>query len=177
MIGPPIESLSRREKWRFFKTLVSVEVRGGIPRLIVREKLPRSVAAWLFRAARFCLKRVGHSDPPLLDSGKAQPLHACQTHLGMDSTQQPRRCRDCLTKSASSANYVQLFRSGALEAVETTLLPLKNWREMTKYAGPGFISFTDFETQPINAVSSFTQVQKRIGIVPPIFILITLIGV
>jgi hypothetical protein len=98
--------------------------------------------------------------------------------MGNPSSWTPRFNFDgFLTRSATSSNYAQIFRSGAIEAVETTLLPLTEFRRETNSRPPDFISFTDFERQVIGAVSRYTQLQKRIGITPPIYILVTLLGV
>src|SRR5208283_1949006 len=48
MFGPPIPSLTIRQRWGFLKTLASVEMKRGIPRLIVHEKLERTVK-WVLR--------------------------------------------------------------------------------------------------------------------------------
>ncbi len=48
MFGPPIKSLTFRGRWQFVKTLVSIEVKGGIPRLVVHEKYERSIK-WALR--------------------------------------------------------------------------------------------------------------------------------
>jgi hypothetical protein len=49
MFGPAIEHLTFRERWQFVKSLFSVEIRRGIPRLILHEKYERTVK-WALRA-------------------------------------------------------------------------------------------------------------------------------
>jgi len=48
VLGPPIPSLTLRQRWGFIKTLVSVEIKRGIPRLIIHEKFERAVK-WVLR--------------------------------------------------------------------------------------------------------------------------------
>ena len=48
MFGPPIETLTIRERWQFVKTLVSIEVKNGIPRLVVHEKYEHLIK-WVLR--------------------------------------------------------------------------------------------------------------------------------
>ena len=48
MFGPPIESLTFRERWQFVKTLVSIDIKHGVPRLVVHEKYER-VVKWTLR--------------------------------------------------------------------------------------------------------------------------------
>lgn len=74
-------------------------------------------------------------------------------------------------------NYVQLFRTGAIEAVELQLLDLPSWRKMTGFTGPDFISSHDLEDQLIKAVSTYTDIQQRLGIEPPVFVMVALLGV
>jgi hypothetical protein len=67
-------------------------------------------------------------------------------------------------------NYVQLFRSGAIEAVDTTILePYKGY--------PDFVPVGAFERQITAAVVSYLAFQRKLGLVPPIFVMLTLIGV
>ena len=77
----------------------------------------------------------------------------------------------------SNRNYTQLFRSGAIEAVEANALNMKEWRRFTGREGPDFIAFGELQNNLIEAVSSYTQLQKRVGLEPPIFILVSLLGV
>jgi hypothetical protein len=78
---------------------------------------------------------------------------------------------------SANGNYSQLFRSGAIEGLEVTALDMKEWRKFTRYERPDFISFTAFENEVIKATANFLQVQKRLGVLPPIFIMLSLLGV
>jgi hypothetical protein len=84
---------------------------------------------------------------------------------------------DGFVNYSASGNYAQLFRSGAIEGVEVTALNMKEWRKFTRYDGPDFISFAEFENEVIKATANFLQVQKRLGVLPPIFIMLSLLGV
>jgi hypothetical protein len=82
-----------------------------------------------------------------------------------------------LSLSPGVANYVQVFRSGAIEAVEASLLNLTEWRKMNKASMPDFIPSSDLELLLMKAVTNYTNIQKRIGIDPPIFVMVSLLGV
>jgi hypothetical protein len=82
-----------------------------------------------------------------------------------------------LSLSPGVADYVQIFRSGAIEAVEASLLNLTEWRKVTNASMADFIPSSELERLLIKAVSNYTNIQKRIGIDPPIFVMISLLGV
>ena len=84
---------------------------------------------------------------------------------------------DGFLTSGSSGNYVQLFRSAAVEAIDVHRLDMKSWREWSGHKGPDFISLPPFEQELIEAVARYTQLQKEIGVSPPVFIMISLLGV
>jgi hypothetical protein len=73
----------------------------------------------------------------------------------------------------ANGNYAQLFRSGAIEGVVVTALNMKEWRKFTRYDGPDFISFAEFENEVIKANANFLQVQKRVGVLAPVFIMLS----
>jgi len=69
-----------------------------------------------------------------------------------------------------NGNYVQVFRSGAIEAVDTTILePYGGW--------PDFVPVGAFEQRISAAVARYAAFQKQLGLLPPIFVMLTLIGV
>jgi hypothetical protein len=75
-----------------------------------------------------------------------------------------------LTFSSRLNNYVQLFRSGAMEAVDTTLLePYEPY--------PNFVSTSEFEKRVTSAVLRYIEFLKKLGLVPPVFVMVTLLGV
>jgi hypothetical protein len=63
--------------------------------------------------------------------------------------------------------YVQLFRSGAMEAVHST-----SYEEQTQP-----LYFADYEDVLISGLNRFLHVQQKLQLVPPIFIMLTLDGV
>jgi hypothetical protein len=65
--------------------------------------------------------------------------------------------------------YLQIFRTGTLEAVESMMLRPQDDRRTIP-------SFT-FEQQLIHALPRFLSIQKRLGVEPPVLIMLTLLGV
>lgn len=77
-----------------------------------------------------------------------------------------------LTYSADALNnYVQLFRSGAIEAVDCTLL------DYPKISSAPFIPLSAFERILIDTSVRCIGLQKQLGFTPPFFIMVSLIGV
>jgi hypothetical protein len=68
----------------------------------------------------------------------------------------------------TSPAYVQLFRHGAIEAVDAAML-----------AGgePKLIRIADWESILIEKLGSYLPVQRDMGLAPPIFVLLSLLGV
>jgi hypothetical protein len=66
-------------------------------------------------------------------------------------------------------SYVQGFRAGTIEAVDTNLFVEEN--------GKKTIPSTTFERDLIAAVDKYLKFQEALGIVPPIFVMITLLDV
>lgn len=65
--------------------------------------------------------------------------------------------------------YVQLFRNGAIEAVDT--------RAVNEHEGTRIIPGNAYEAGLIGAVSRFLSVQREIGTEPPLLIMLSLLGV
>ena len=68
-------------------------------------------------------------------------------------------------KSTSAYSYLQIFRNGIIEAVETYLL-----RE-------GVIPSVTFEEELLKALPRFLTIQKKLGVEPPLFIMLSLLEV
>ena len=66
-------------------------------------------------------------------------------------------------------SYVQVFRTGALEAVDALTISEHNG----KLTIPGM----GFEKKMVEALGAYLQVEKDLGLVPPVMVAITLIGV
>lgn len=161
------------------------------------ESLPERLAR--FRDGR--LARIVANETPILSTSGSKivlhsvPLQALDPNFRLDlstmsSTLSPllrpmkpgggwnwRFNFDGFVNYSANGNYAQLCRSGAIEGVEVTALNMKEWRKFTRYDGPDFISFAEFENEVINATANFLQVQKRLGVLPPIFIMLSLLGV
>jgi Schlafen, AlbA_2 len=65
--------------------------------------------------------------------------------------------------------YVQAFRNGTIEAIETA--------EFEEANGKKFILSLAFEKNLISATTRFLKLQANLGIPPPIFVMISLLGV
>jgi hypothetical protein len=74
--------------------------------------------------------------------------------------------------------YVQLFRNGAIEAVESKLLEYNNIHDRDSSVAPqNLISSTAIERILIVALQRLLKAEQDLGIEPPVFILLTLVGV
>lgn len=73
--------------------------------------------------------------------------------------------------NAPSLGYVQVFRNGTIEAVESALLAHRNQH------GIGIIENVRFEDRLINALTAYLNEAQSWGIEPPYFVMLTLIGV
>jgi len=67
-------------------------------------------------------------------------------------------------------SYVQLFRNGIIEAVETSLLTPRRDKRL-------LIPSVAYEKRLINSLSNYLSVLKTLPVEPPIFIFLTLLGV
>ena len=80
-----------------------------------------------------------------------------------------------LTFSRFHGNYVQLFRSGAIEAVDTTAL---NVRYTEGIDPQGLrVDLRVLEDRVIEAVVQYMGVLRQINIQTPVFIMVTVVGV
>lgn len=68
--------------------------------------------------------------------------------------------------SYSDVSYLQVFRNGSIEAVETGLL-----------SGYNTIPSVTYEDRLLQSLPTFLQLQKRIGVEPPLFVMLSLLGV
>lgn len=72
-------------------------------------------------------------------------------------------------KRERSFSYVQLFRNGIIEAVNSELL----WSD----SGQKYIPITAIESKLIEFIPNYLKVFKKFNIEPPIFLFVTLIDV
>jgi hypothetical protein len=70
----------------------------------------------------------------------------------------------------SPRSYLQIFRNGCIEAVETSLLRIPE-------GSPSVIESGAYENELIVALSRFLSIQQRLGIEPPLFVMISMLGV
>lgn len=70
-------------------------------------------------------------------------------------------------QTAGAHTYLQVFRNGSIEAVETTIL---SGRELS-------IPSLTFEQELLKALPEFLNIQKHLGVEPPLFVFVTLTGV
>lgn len=75
----------------------------------------------------------------------------------------------CPTGKGKCIFYVQFFRTGAIETVETALLHA--------YEGRQVISGTVFEHETIKALRSYLAALKKLELAVPAFVMLTLMGV
>lgn len=107
-----------------------------------------------------------------IDVRNAAPPHVIETPAPIAASSWDTRFNfdGLLTFSPKLNNYVQLFRSGAIEAVDTTLLePYEPY--------PDFVPVGAFEQRITAATARFVSFQRKLGFVPPIFVMLTLVGV
>jgi len=69
----------------------------------------------------------------------------------------------------SSHSYLQVFRNGVIEAVEALLLEDRR--------GERVIPSIAYEKELLNALPRFLLIQKELGVDPPLFIMLSLLGV
>ena len=112
------------------------------------------------------------SSSTTIDVRMAVPPHVIETPAPIAASSWNTRFNfdGLLIFSSNLSNYVQLFRSGAIEAVDTTLLE--------PYEGyPDFVPVGAFEQQITVAVHRYVVFQRKLGLVPPFFVMLTLVGV
>jgi hypothetical protein len=71
-----------------------------------------------------------------------------------------------VTYAPKGGSYVQIFHNGSIEAVNTSL-----------FANPPYIPSTKFEQVLVKAVEMYVALIKELGVQPPIFIMLSLLGV
>jgi hypothetical protein len=76
--------------------------------------------------------------------------------------------------STYQSTYLQIFRNGAIEAVESVMIQDKHRLQV---GSPPVISTTAFEYEVIKSLTKFVKLEDRLGMDPPIFIILSLIGV
>jgi len=69
-----------------------------------------------------------------------------------------------------ASTYLQVFRNGSIEAVEAALLNPRNGERLLI---PGHI----YEREVLHGLSRFLSVQKQLGVEPPLFVMLSLLGV
>ena len=72
-------------------------------------------------------------------------------------------------RQGASSSYLQLFRSGIIETVNTSLLS----RRMERQIIPGIA----YERALIRAVQKYFAIEQRLGVEPPCFLMLSLLGV
>ena len=72
-------------------------------------------------------------------------------------------------KSNYAHTYLQVFRSGIIEAVEAYLL--------SNQEGKRIIPSVAYEKELLKAFPRFVSIQKQLGVEPPLFIMLSLLGV
>jgi hypothetical protein len=66
--------------------------------------------------------------------------------------------------------YVQLFRTGAIEAVDGRLVGVEDGKRK-------LLAIPGWERELIEKLGEYLSVQQELGLTPPIFVLLTLLGV
>lgn len=74
------------------------------------------------------------------------------------------------SEASSKQSYLQIFRDGCIEAVEASMMrALGDW--------PKFIRSKFYEDELLSALQKFLSIQKRLGVEPPLFAMVSLLGV
>ncbi len=69
----------------------------------------------------------------------------------------------------SPTSFTQIFRDGGIEVVDTSILARSGDRRL--------ISGTDFEKRLLQALKRYLEAQQKLGVEPPLFVMISLLGV
>jgi len=98
-----------------------------------------------------------------LDSGSLQPIYTSgwNHRYNFDGV----LAYGQFPKSTSAHSYLQIYRNGIIEAVEAFLLR------------DGVIPSVAFEEELLKALPRFLAIQKKLGVEPPLFIMLSLLGV
>lgn len=73
-------------------------------------------------------------------------------------------------RPTSACSYLQIFRNGIIEAVEASILRVRGEK-------PPYIPSGVYERELLKALPTFLSIQKRLGVEPPLFIMLSLLGV
>lgn len=95
------------------------------------------------------------------DVGKLQPISA----LGWET----RHNFDGYLSFKNQLTYLQVFRNGIIEAVDASIMEPKG-SELT-------IPSLTFERKLLDALPRFLAIQRQLGVEPPLFIILSLLGV
>jgi len=98
------------------------------------------------------------------DVGKLQPISA--------SGWNTRHNFDGYLSFADSLTYLQVFRNGNIEAVNASIIETVD-RRLTIPTIPSLL----FEEKLLDALPRFLSIQKQLGVEPPLFIMLSLLGV
>lgn len=140
-----------------------------------------------FRAERLSLVVSGQTPAPLDEGAKVVlhivPLGAFSTAERVDvasldlTSLEPMRAGgwsdrynlDGRLSWQSTATYLQVFRNGSIEAVSTDLVIEREDRRV--------IPSLSYERELVGALPRFLGIQKSLGVEPPFFIMLSLLGV
>jgi hypothetical protein len=71
---------------------------------------------------------------------------------------------------SSACSYLQIFRNGCIEAVEASMMHVLEGK-------PPVISSGPYEGKLLSALRRFLSIQERLGVEPPLFVMVSLLGV
>ncbi len=109
-------------------------------------------------ASRFSVSSLAN------DIGRLQPISAA----GWNS----RHNFDGYLSFADSLTYLQVFRNGNIEAVNASIIETVD-RRLTIPTIPSLL----FEEKLLDALPRFLSIQRQLGVEPPLFIMLSLLGV
>lgn len=78
---------------------------------------------------------------------------------------------DRLDASSEDISYLQIFRNGALEAVDTTIFYYAKKSQKKHIAGVAY------EREILDALPRFLAIQEKLGVEPPLFVMVSLLGI
>lgn len=76
-----------------------------------------------------------------------------------------------------SPSYLQLFRTGIIESVDTRIIGVTDARMTGMPTGQITIWGESFETQLIGSVKKYFDIQASLGVIPPVVIMLSLLAV
>ena len=97
------------------------------------------------------------------------------TPIGVGKVHSHRYNLDGLLTSAwgvdsTPRSYLQIFRNGSIEAAEASLMRIGREDERVIHSGP-------YEHELIQALSGFLSIQHRLGVEPPLYVMLSLLHV